>query len=143
MNKVTRRSFVAGIGAASMVPAASALSDEAAAPRSSHTPLRNQDAAPVVYLFFSASEAAFIEAAAATKVCQGCQGVHGEGNAPAAIPRLAGQSAEYLTSALTSFQQRTRKNDPGKLMTSVAGQLNASDIAAPAAYFSSLPSSAP
>jgi gluconate 2-dehydrogenase gamma chain len=65
MNKVTRRSFVAGIGAASMVPAASALSEEqaTAAPRSSHSPLENQDAAPVVYLFFNASEAAFIEAA--------------------------------------------------------------------------------
>jgi gluconate 2-dehydrogenase gamma chain len=65
MNKVTRRSFVASIGAASMVPAASALSEEqaAVAPRSSHTPLGNQDVAPVVYLFFNASEAAFIEAA--------------------------------------------------------------------------------
>ena len=65
MNKVTRRSFVAGIGAASMVPAASALSEEQApaAARSSHTPLGSRDAAPVVYLFFNASEAAFIEAA--------------------------------------------------------------------------------
>jgi gluconate 2-dehydrogenase gamma chain len=64
MNKVTRRSFVAGIGAASMVPAASALSEEQApaVPRSSH-PLGNQDTAPVVYLFFNASEAAFVEAA--------------------------------------------------------------------------------
>jgi gluconate 2-dehydrogenase gamma chain len=65
MNKVTRRSFVAGIGAASLVPAASALSEDQApgAPHSSHTPPGNQGAAPVVYLFFNASEAAFIEAA--------------------------------------------------------------------------------
>jgi gluconate 2-dehydrogenase gamma chain len=65
MNKVTRRSFVAGIGAASMVPAASALSEGQvpAAPASSHTPLGTREAAPVVYLFFNASEAAFIEAA--------------------------------------------------------------------------------
>ena len=64
MNKVTRRSFVAGIGAASMVPAASALSEEQppAAPASSDTPPGTQDTAPV-YLFFNASEAAFIEAA--------------------------------------------------------------------------------
>jgi cytochrome c553 len=60
-----------------------------------------------------------------------------------AAPYLAGQSAEYLTSALTSFQNGTRKNDPGKLMTSVAGQLDAADIAAAAAYFSSLPSATP
>jgi gluconate 2-dehydrogenase gamma chain len=48
-----------------MVPAASALSEEAspAAPPSSQPPLRTQDAAPAVYLFFNASEAAFIEAA--------------------------------------------------------------------------------
>jgi gluconate 2-dehydrogenase gamma chain len=65
MNKVTRRSFVAGIGAASMMPAASALSEEpkpAAAP-SSHTPPVTQAAPPAMYLFFNASEAAFIEAA--------------------------------------------------------------------------------
>src|ERR1700722_19479489 len=63
VNKVTRRSFVAGIGAASMVPAASALSEEAAAPPPSHTPSGTQAATPAVYLFFTASEAAFIEAA--------------------------------------------------------------------------------
>jgi cytochrome c553 len=76
------------------------------------------------------------------QACDSCHGPDGVGVLHAA-PYLAGQSAEYLTSALTSFHERTRKNDPGKLMTSVAGQLNASDIAAAAAYFSSLPSSAP
>ena len=75
------------------------------------------------------------------QACDSCHGPDGIGVLHAA-PYLAGQSAEYLTSALTSFQQRTRKNDPGKLMTSVAGQLNASDIAAAAAYFSSLPGNA-
>jgi cytochrome c553 len=76
------------------------------------------------------------------QACNSCHGPDGVGVLHAA-PYLAGQSAEYLTGALTSFQQRTRKNDPGKLMTSVAGQLDASDIAAAAAYFSGLPSSAP
>jgi cytochrome c553 len=76
------------------------------------------------------------------QACDSCHGPDGVGVLHAA-PYLAGQSAPYLTSALTSFQQRTRKNDPGKLMTSVAGQLSASDIAAAAAYFSSLPSSTP
>jgi cytochrome c553 len=73
------------------------------------------------------------------QACDSCHGPDGVGVLHAA-PYLAGQSAQYLTSALTSFQQRTRKNDPGKLMTSVAGQLDKSDIAAAAAYFSSLPS---
>jgi len=76
------------------------------------------------------------------QACDSCHGPDGVGVLHAA-PYLAGQSAQYLTSAVTSFQQRTRKNDPGKLMTSVAGQLNASDIAAAAAYFSSLPSGSP
>jgi thiosulfate dehydrogenase len=75
------------------------------------------------------------------QACDSCHGPDGVGVLHAA-PYLAGQSAEYLTSALTSFEQGTRKNDPGKLMTSVAGQLEASDIAAAAAYFSSLPSNA-
>jgi cytochrome c553 len=73
------------------------------------------------------------------QACDSCHGPDGVGVLHAA-PYLAGQSAEYLTSALTSFEKRTRKNDPGELMTSVAGQLDASDIAAVAAYFSSLPS---
>ena len=76
------------------------------------------------------------------QACDSCHGPDGIGVLHAA-PYLAGQSVQYLTSALTSFQQRTRKNDPGKLMTSVAGQLNTSDIAAAAAYFSSLPSATP
>ena len=87
-------------------------------------------------LAFQGSEVKRVQA------CDSCHGPDGVGVLHAA-PYLAGQSAEYLTSALTSFQQRTRKNDPGKLMTSVAGQLDASDIAAAAAYFSSLPSNAP
>jgi cytochrome c553 len=73
------------------------------------------------------------------QACDSCHGPDGVGVLHAA-PYLAGQSSEYLASALTSFQQGTRKNDPGQLMTSVAKQLEASDIAAAAAYFSSLPS---
>ena len=76
------------------------------------------------------------------QACASCHGPDGVGVLHAA-PYLAGQSAEYLTSALTSFQNGTRKNDPGKLMTSVAGQLDAADIAAAAAYFSSLPRATP
>jgi cytochrome c553 len=72
------------------------------------------------------------------QACDSCHGPDGVGVLHAA-PYLAGQSTEYLASALTSFQQGTRKNDPGQLMTSVAKRLEASDIVAVAAYFSSLP----
>jgi gluconate 2-dehydrogenase gamma chain len=65
MNKVTRRSFVVSMGAASMVPAASALAEQQASvvPPSAPGAPGKQEAVPVVYLFFNASEAAFIEAA--------------------------------------------------------------------------------
>jgi gluconate 2-dehydrogenase gamma chain len=65
MNKVTRRSFVAGIGAVSMVPVGSALSEEPTPSAPTHSPKspNTEDSPPLVYLFFNASEAAFIEAA--------------------------------------------------------------------------------
>jgi cytochrome c553 len=71
------------------------------------------------------------------QACQGCHGPDGVG-VPHAAPYLAGQSAEYLTSALNSFKDGSRTNDPGKLMTSVVTGLTDADIAAAAAYFSSL-----
>jgi cytochrome c553 len=56
---------------------------------------------------------------------------------------LAGQSAEYLASALRSFKGGTRENDPGKLMFSVAAGLADADILAAAAYFSILVNAEP
>jgi cytochrome c553 len=55
-------------------------------------------------------------------------------------PYLAGQSAEYLASALNAFRQGTRKNDAGELMRSVAERLDDADVAAVAGYFASLAS---
>jgi gluconate 2-dehydrogenase gamma chain len=64
MNKVSRRSFVVSMGAASMVPAASALPEhQAPVPGAPPGASGKQEAGHVVYLFFNASEAAFIEAA--------------------------------------------------------------------------------
>ena len=66
MNKVTRRSFVTTLGAASVLPAAS-LMVGASALASSATPgapaATTQIALSSTYLFFNASEAAFIESA--------------------------------------------------------------------------------
>jgi cytochrome c553 len=68
------------------------------------------------------------------QACNGCHGPDGIG-VPHAAPYLAGQSADYLDSALKAFQQGTRKNDAGELMRSAASGLNDSDIAALAGYF--------
>jgi cytochrome c553 len=53
-------------------------------------------------------------------------------------PYLAGQSAEYLASAIKAFQQGTRKNDAGQLMRSVVEHLNESDVEAVAGYYGNL-----
>jgi cytochrome c553 len=75
------------------------------------------------------------------QACNGCHGPDGVGVLHAA-PYLAGQSPEYLASALKAFQQGTRKNDAGELMRSVAQRLDDTDITAVAGYFASLASSA-
>jgi gluconate 2-dehydrogenase gamma chain len=65
MEKVTRRSFVTTMGAATMVPASALLVNPAAsAPPATppHNPPAEESAKPV-YLFFNAAEAQFIEAA--------------------------------------------------------------------------------
>jgi cytochrome c553 len=71
------------------------------------------------------------------QACNGCHGPDGVGVLHAA-PYLAGQSADYLASALKTFQQGTRKNDAGELMRSVAKQLNDDDVAAVSGYYSNL-----
>lgn len=72
MARITRRSFVATVGSAGMVPAAALLAAGAPAvapPPTSHAPGSSADSpgnpgsAQTVYLFFSAAEAHFIEAA--------------------------------------------------------------------------------
>jgi cytochrome c553 len=71
------------------------------------------------------------------QACKNCHGPEGVGVLHAA-PYLAGQTSEYLTNALKSFKDGTRKNDPGMLMSSVAKGLNDTDIVAVVAYFSAL-----
>jgi cytochrome c553 len=71
------------------------------------------------------------------QACNGCHGPDGVG-VPHAAPYLAGQSAEFLTSALKAFQDGTRKNDAGQLMRSVAERLDDADIAAVTGYFASV-----
>jgi len=62
MDKVTRRSFVTTVGAASVVPAAALLSPAAQAGVPANAPTASQPA-KTTYLFFNAEEVLFIEAA--------------------------------------------------------------------------------
>ena len=68
------------------------------------------------------------------QACNSCHGPDGSGVLHAA-PYLAGQSSEYISSALNAFHGGSRKNDAGELMRSVAGHLADADIAAASAYF--------
>jgi len=68
------------------------------------------------------------------QACNSCHGPDGVGVLHAA-PYLAGQTADFIGSALKSFQQGTRKNDAGELMRSVAKQLNDADVLAISGYF--------
>lgn len=70
------------------------------------------------------------------QACNSCHGPDGSGVLHAA-PYLAGQSSEYIGSALKAFQTGLRKNDAGELMRSVAARLADADITAAAAYFAS------
>jgi cytochrome c553 len=74
------------------------------------------------------------------QACNNCHGPDGIGVLYAA-PYLAGQSADYLASAMKSFQQDTRKNDAGELMRSVAKQLNDADVAAVSGYYANVSTS--
>jgi cytochrome c553 len=74
--------------------------------------------------------------------CNACHGPDGIG-VPYAAPYLAGQSAEYLASALNAFRHGMRKNDAGELMRSVAERLDDADVAAVAGYFAGLTSASP
>jgi thiosulfate dehydrogenase len=85
-------------------------------------------------LAFQGDEAKRVQA------CNNCHGPDGVG-VPHSAPYLAGQSAEFLASALKAWQLGTRKNDAGQLMRGVAERLSDADITAVAGYFASLGSS--
>jgi cytochrome c553 len=76
------------------------------------------------------------------QACNNCHGPEGSGVAFAA-PALAGQLAPYLAAQLKSWQQGSRKNDAGSLMSSVASRLDDTDIEAVTAYYASIGSPSP
>jgi len=69
--------------------------------------------------------------------CQGCHGVTGYKNAYPSfhVPRIGGQSAEYLTQALTEYKKGNRKHPT---MQAQAQSFSDQDIADLSAYLSSV-----
>lgn len=74
---------------------------------------------------------------ALTYTCQGCHGVTGYKNAyPSySVPKIAGQTNEYLLAALNGYKQGTRKHPT---MQAQSQSFSDQDIADIAAYLSSL-----
>ena len=75
--------------------------------------------------------------AVAVKLCQSCHGAHGEGTPAAGIPRLAGQSADYLDKQLRDYAGGSRENP---IMHQWAIQLKDAQRAEVAGYYASLTS---
>jgi len=108
-----------------------------------------QDAAPAAAAPAAAAPAAASAQAAAaltgdagrgrtlTYTCQGCHGITGYKNAYPNyhVPRIGGQSPQYLINALTEYKQGARKHPT---MQAQAQSFSAQDIADIAAYLSGL-----
>src|SRR5438477_3902205 len=90
------------------------------------------------------AQAADIEAGKerATTVCAACHGANGQ-SVSDTIPNLAAQRAGYIEAQLKAFKEGTRMaasaTSPTAIMTAIAAQLSADDIANVAAYFASQP----
>jgi cytochrome c553 len=90
------------------------------------------------------AQAADIEAgkARAATVCAACHGANGQ-SVSDTIPNLAAQRAGYIEAQLKAFKDGTRKaqsaTSPTAIMTAIAAQLSADDIANVAAYFAAQP----
>ena len=72
-----------------------------------------------------------------TYTCQGCHGITGYKNAYPSyhVPRIGGQSAQYLASALNEYREGRRKH---ATMQAQAQSFSAQDIADIAAYLSTV-----
>lgn len=72
-----------------------------------------------------------------TYTCQGCHGVTGYKNAyPSfSVPKITGQSAEYVENALTEYRKGTRKHPTMQVQAQSFSEQDIKDIAA---YLSSL-----
>lgn len=71
--------------------------------------------------------------------CTGCHSPTGQGNAPAAYPRLGGQYAQYVEKQLKAFRAGERVNDgESMVMRLVAKNMSDAEISAVANYIAGL-----
>jgi len=70
--------------------------------------------------------------------CAGCHGPNAVGNGPGAIPRLAGQKADYVTKALHDYRTESRTNDRNAIMQGVVKMMSDREIKAVANYLAAL-----
>ncbi len=72
--------------------------------------------------------------------CMACHGPDGRGNPGAGYPQLAGQYADYIAAKLKDFRdgKSFSDDDHGKIMVTVAKNLNDQEIAALASYLEGL-----
>jgi len=99
-----------------------------------------------VFVFFVACATSYVNAQeagdaklGATKIamCIGCHGIKGyQASFPEVykVPKISGQTAAYIVSALTAYQKGDRKHPT---MKSIAASLTAEDMADIAAYYES------
>ncbi|SOD51850.1 Cytochrome c [Pseudoxanthomonas wuyuanensis] len=67
-----------------------------------------------------------------TYTCQGCHGITGYKNAYPSfhVPRIGGQSTEYLTNALTEYKNGNRKHPTMQAQSQSFSEQDIADIAA-------------
>lgn len=83
-----------------------------------------------------ASHSVSAEAPAKAAICKACHGEAGAKPLMDAYPKLAGQNAAYLESALKSYRSGERKGGMSAVMAGQAKALSDEDIKALAAYYS-------
>lgn len=85
---------------------------------------------------------------AAVTACVGCHGQRGEGSrnwsnvyvTPPAVlaPAIGSQHPSYIAAQLRAYKARTRKNDVGEVMRTIASRMSDEEIEAVAAYVATL-----
>lgn len=126
-----------------MQPLASGLSDQQIADLAAYyaslppPPLPEAPAADAALLAAGEQLAEGGDAKRQIVACANCHGPMGIG-LPPAIPALVGQSSGYIAAQLKAWQSGDRSNDDGGLMAAVAKELGDDDIAAVAAYYSTV-----
>ena len=124
--------------AAAQQPAAPASTTQPAVAATASAPAASTTAAPAAAAATTAALKGDAEKGRMlTFTCQGCHGITGYKNAYPSyhVPRIGGQTAQYLSNALNEYREGRRKHPT---MQAQAQSFSAQDIADIAAYLSSV-----